>query len=292
MEVRRPCGADYLAAVTDLLHDVRRSGLDAGLWEAADAQWWYPRDPHPQPDAATFWYDDDRPVAATVFTRWNPGLCGAVVFGDQSLDVAWHEVGRGLAVMPDADVDMEIGVGDGVMLARARAHGFVEETDRIAVGRAVPAHLLPAAPLPAGLRIVARPGLPGPHPLSVRNGSEVERHLGDCSLYDPDCDLAIVTDDGDIAGYALFWPDPVTGVGLVEPVRVEDAYAGRGLATTLVQTGVELLARRGCRHLKVAYGLDNPARARVYERAGFTQQSESVVLRRPKPRSAHCSTQT
>ena len=47
-------------------------------------------------------------------------------------------------------------------------------------------------------------------------------------LYRRDLDLAVVAGD-EVAGYALFWPDPVTGVGLVEPMRVEDEHAGKGL---------------------------------------------------------------
>jgi predicted N-acetyltransferase YhbS len=284
MDLRRPCGPDYLSAVTDLLHDVRRGELDAGQWEAADAQWWYPRDTHPQPDAAAVWYADDRPVSAAVFTRWSAGLCGADVFGDHTLDDAWHEIDRGLDARPDADVDMAVAAENATLLARARTHGFVEETERLGIGRAEPADLVPAATLPAGFRVVARPDLPGPHPLSVRNGAEVEGRLHDCSLYDSTCDLALVTDTGQVAGYALFWPDPVTSVGLVEPVRVEDAYAGLGLATALVRTGLRRLAERGCRHFKVCYGLENPGLARLYERAGFTERSTAVILRRPKRR--------
>ena len=37
---------------------------------------------------------------------------------------------------------------------------------------------------------------------------------------------------GEVAGYALFWFDPVTQVGLVQPMRVEEAYQRRGLART------------------------------------------------------------
>ena len=42
-----------------------------------------------------------------------------------------------------------------------------------------------------------------------------------------DLDLAVYAPNGDIAAYGLFWADPVTGVGLVEPMRTEDAYQGR-----------------------------------------------------------------
>jgi len=284
VDLRRPGGLDYLAAVTDLLHDVRcNGGLNIGLREAADAQWWYPRDTHEQGEGAAFWYAGDRPVSAVVFTRWNAELCGADILGDWTVDEVWGELASGLAAMPDVDVDMAVAANAEELMIRAASHGFVERTGEIGIGRADPTDLPSPTALPRGFRVVARPDLPGPHPLSARNGVEVERHLQVCSLYDPSCDLAVVTDSEEIAGYALFWPDPITGVGLVEPVRVEDDYEGRGLGTALVQAGLRLLAERGCRHLKVAYGLDNPARERIYSRAGFTQQSATAInLRRPR----------
>ena len=40
----RPTGQEYLALVTDLLQRQRLADPVAGLWEAADLQWWYTRD--------------------------------------------------------------------------------------------------------------------------------------------------------------------------------------------------------------------------------------------------------
>jgi len=63
-----------------------------------------------------------------------------------------------------------------------------------------------------------------PHPMIARNGELVEPRLRQCSLYDPTLDLAVEDADGTVAGYALFWFDPTTLVGLLEPMRVEDDY--------------------------------------------------------------------
>ena len=100
-----------------------------------------------------------------------------------------------------------------------------------------------------------------------RSGAEVEARLRQCSLYDPALDLAVETGDGETAGYALFWLDPVTKVGLVEPMRVEDAYQRRGLARALLTAGLDRLAKRGASRLKVAYATD-VARG-LYVGAGF-----------------------
>src|SRR5205823_7761092 len=95
-----------------------------------------------------------------------------------------------------------------------------------------------------------------PHPLRRRSGDAAEARLRQCSLYDPALDLAVETADHDVAGYALFWFDPVTKVGLVEPMRVEDAYQRRGLARAMLTTGLDRLAKRGARRLKVGYATE------------------------------------
>ncbi len=75
--------------------------------------------------------------------------------------------------------------------------------------------------------------------------------------------------DGAVAGYALFWPDPVTGVGLVEPMRVEEEHAGRGLGRQLLDAGLRGLTAAGCTRLKVSMEPANTAAVRLYTGAGF-----------------------
>ena len=118
-----------------------------------------------------------------------------------------------------------------------------------------------------------------PHPMIERNGSTVGRRLGQCSLYDPTLDLAVEDVDGTLAGYALFWFDPVTLVGLLEPMRVADDYQRRGLARVLLTNGLDRLARKGARRLKVGFETD-PAR-NLYLSAGFVQTSVDRLLTRP-----------
>jgi GNAT superfamily N-acetyltransferase len=102
-----------------------------------------------------------------------------------------------------------------------------------------------------------------------RNGDHVARRLAECSLYRPELDLAVYTPTGDVAAYGLFWADPVTGIGLVEPMRTEDAYQGRGLARHVLTSGLDRLAAHGCSSLKVSYIDGNDAARRLYLGAGF-----------------------
>ncbi len=121
--------------------------------------------------------------------------------------------------------------------------------------------------------------------MRVRNGEQVEARLDQCSLYDPALDLAAETADGQVGGYALFWFDPVTQVGLLEPMRVEDRFQRRGLARAMLAAGLDRLAARGARRLKVSYATD-AARA-LYVGAGFRATSTSTSYgwkRRPVTR--------
>ena len=109
------------------------------------------------------------------------------------------------------------------------------------------------APLPEGFLLVDRAVQTSrPHPMRRRNGDGVEARLRQCSLYDPALDLAVSAADGQVAGYALFWFDPVTKVGMVEPMRVEDEYQRRGLARAMLAAGLDRLAARGALRLNAS----------------------------------------
>ncbi|NUT54355.1 MAG: GNAT family N-acetyltransferase [Thermoleophilia bacterium] len=137
----------------------------------------------------------------------------------------------------------------------------------------------PDAVAPAdGFTLVDRVRASSPHPMRHRNGEAVEQRLHQCSLYDPSLDLAVETAAGDVAGYALFWLDPVTGVGLVEPMRVEDAYQRRGLARALLTEGLARLQARGAHRLKVGYATE--AARGLYVGAGFRVTATSTTYRR------------
>jgi ribosomal protein S18 acetylase RimI-like enzyme len=110
-----------------------------------------------------------------------------------------------------------------------------------------------------------------PHPMRHRNGDSVAQRLAQCSLYDPALDLAVETADGRLAGYSLYWFDPTTKVGLVEPVRVEDEFQRQGLARAMLSAGIDRLANRGAQRVKISY--ETEAAAALYRGVGFRQTS-------------------
>jgi RimJ/RimL family protein N-acetyltransferase len=76
----------------------------------------------------------------------------------------------------------------------------------------------------------------------------------------------------------LFWYDPETATGLVEPLRTEDDHQRRGLARHILTTGIDLLAEAGAKRVKICYEPDNPASERLYLSAGFEPDRQTVVF--------------
>lgn len=222
----RAVGREYLDTLTRLLQDARLADANGGLWEAADIQWWWRVDQHEDRGLQCFWTYGSTPVVAASFTNWGAGY-GCDLFGTDA-EVAAHS---GLLwdfvrdAMPDGRIEMIIADDDHTRIDAAEAAGFVATDDLFAGARMAAGRRPRAIRSPDGYTLVSYRG--GAHWMVGRNGAEVAMRLAECSLYDADLDLAVLAADGSVAGYALFWADPVTGVGLLEPMRVEAGHQGR-----------------------------------------------------------------
>lgn len=276
-------GPEYLTLVTRLLQRARLAHPEAGQWEAADLQWWWRLPRRSDEIGQLFWLDDDGPVAAAVLTNWRDrgwSLDPIVVPGSAvPLATVWTRALEALGSLGIDSVVVLVRDDDGELRHLLAETGFTatDERDGTTWMRAEdrPDRVAPADGFALVDRVVAASR---PHPMRQRNGEAVELRLRQCSLYDPELDLALETAKGDVAGYALFWFDPVTEVGLVEPMRVEDAYQRRGLARALLTEGLARLAARGARRLKVGY-VTEAARA-LYVGAGFRVTATSITYRR------------
>jgi predicted N-acetyltransferase YhbS len=275
----RASGLQYLALVRELLQRARLADAEAGLWEAADLQWWWRTPRRSDEIEQLVWIDDAGPVAAVVLTDWGRawGCDPIVVPGASSVrrDSLW---GRALEAIDALGLDaVEVLVRDDdiELLDLLASSGFVADDERSGITWMNAEDRPAVAALPEAFTLVDRTQpTSGPHPMRHRSGEAVESRLRQCSLYDPALDLAVVASDRGVAGYALFWFDPVTEVGLVEPMRVEDAYQRRGLARALLTTGLDRLAKRGARRLKVGYATD--AARSLYVGAGFRVTSTNT----------------
>ncbi len=286
MVVRRELlrGLGRLNATTTILQRARLADPLGGMWEAADVQWWWRRRRATDELALPVWFDGVGPVAAAGLTAWDdtwqadvfavPSIVDEEDVWAATVEAAGHQ-GEALQVLVCDD--------DAPLAGLAIQSGFAM-TDELSGTAWMDADRRPPVAQVDGFAIVDRvTRADRPHPMIARNGELVEARLRQCSLYDPTFDLAVEDADGRIAGYALFWFDHTTLVGLLEPMRVEDEYQRRGLARMLLTNGLDRLGRKGARRLKV--GFETDAARNLYLSAGFVQTSIDRLLIRPAPRS-------
>lgn len=275
-------GFEALMLATDLLQRVRRADPRAGLWEAADAQWSWRRPRWSDEVEKVFWLDDDRPVAGVLLTSETDDTwrCDPVVVPGQSEpgpDLVWRRAIEHAAKLSPNGFDVPVGDDDRIFTELARRSGltagdndstaWMHIADRPTVRALAKGFALTDRAYRGNVR----------HHLRHRNGERVAQRLEQCPLYDPALDLAVETADGRVAGYSLYWFDPSTKVGLIEPVRVEDEFRRKGLARAMLCAGIDRLATRGAQRVKVSYTTD--AAAALYHGVGFRQASTATWYR-------------
>jgi GNAT superfamily N-acetyltransferase len=281
-------GLEYLETATSLLQRVRGAHPTDGLYEAADLQWWWrsPRstDYFPQ----LFWLDDrGRPEAAVIATDWGDGMAlDPIVMPDASPDWVAHVVERGIDHASESGlgpVDIRVDGADDVLREVMIGHGFEVEKDSEAdVESWLAADARPdISPLQHGYRLTNRvKTMQHPHHMSHRSGPDVEFRLRQTSLYRPEMDLVVLDNRDTVAAYGMFWFDPETATGLVEPMRTEDDHQRRGLARHLLTTGIDLLVEAGAQRIKIVFLPSNPAAGGLYSSVGFEPVKETVVFSR------------
>lgn len=278
----RTVTASGLAAVeltTTLLQRVRSTDPRAGMWEAADIQWWWRKPRRSDEVEQVFWVDERGPVATVRLTSEDSGSwqCDPILVPDapgvdaaQVWAGAWEQVGRhvpGAVEVPVRDDDPALKTlveGAGLVAGHGDTTAWIEIADRPRV-----------LPPPEGFVLVDRTQRAGtPHPMHSRSGADVAERLAALSLYDPGLDVAVEAVDGRAAGYSLYWYDPVTETGLVEPVRVEDEFQRLGLARAMLTAGIERLAARGARRVKISFS--SQAAGDLYQGVGFRPTSRDT----------------
>ncbi len=279
-------GLDALEAVTTLLQRARLADPTAGSFDAGEVQWWWrterSTDVHPQ----LFWFDHlGRPEAAVLATDWDDrvGLDPVVMPGTPA---AWIEavMERGLAHAADAgfsSIALEVDRNDHHFISWLTDRGFVGGEDGL-VETWLPADARPpVSPLHEGYRLFRRSEtLDRPHHMAAWSGRDEEPRLRQTSLYRDDLDLVVHDADGSVAAYGLFWFDPVTLTGVVEPMRTLDAHQGRGLARHVLTSGIDLLTAAGAERVKICFETGNPAAEHLYLSVGFQPVRQTVVLTR------------
>lgn len=279
-------GLDYLTAVTTLLQRARGAHPTKGLYEAADLQWWWrnPRSTDQLPQL--FWFDElGRPEAAVIATDWGSRMAlDPIVMPDAAPDRVADVFERGLAHAAELGleaIELEVDRDDHVLREVLATKGFTMEEDGL-VETWLAAEARPdVTPLHEGYRLSSRlDTMKRPHHMisPKRNHTDPEPRLRQTSLYRPDLDLVVHDHDDAVAAYGLFWYDPATATGLVEPMRTEDDHQRRGLARHLLTTGIALLAECGAERIKIVFEQDNPAARDLYLSVGFQPVKETVIF--------------
>ncbi len=286
-------GLDYLDAVTTLLQRIRSAHPTAGLYESADLQWWW-ADAAPTTDnlPQLFWFDHlGRPEAAVIATDWGERIAlDPIVMPGATPGWVAHVMERGLAHAGESGfeaVGLEVDRADDVLRDVLVGHGFEIEEDGLAETW-LAADARPAiSPRHEDYRLSNRLTTVGrPHHMNgpKRRHADVEARLRQTSLYRPDLDLVVHDSRDNVAAYGLFWYDPETATGLVEPMRTEDEHRRRGLARHILTTGIDLLAEAGAERIKICYELDNPPARDLYLSVGFEPARQTVVFARRERR--------
>ncbi len=231
---------EYLYLITRLLQRLRLAHPTAGLWEAADLQWWWRKPRRSDEIGQTFWLDGSEPVAAVILTDWGRCWGSDPIAGAStvpSLRDLWSRALRRIDTLALDTVEVAARDDDIAMRQLLGAAGFSTTGEEGAAAWMLPAQR-PAVPTPpAGYRLLDRTETNRRHHFVARNGDAVAERLGQCSLYRPELDLFVEAPDGTVVSHGLFWFDPVTGVGLLEPMGTDEGHRRLGLARLVLATG-------------------------------------------------------
>jgi len=246
-----------------------------GRFEAADLQWWW-RTPRTTDDVdQLIWYDDHGPVAAAYLTDWTDSVGLDVLLPvDASSEAYAMVLDTGLhhaASLGIDRVDFEVARSDHAVSELLSERGFAVAESGLVECWIRADDRPPVTELGDGYHLFDRSSTRSqPSHWLRRNGPDVERRLSETTLYRDDLDLVVLDDHDDHVGYGLFWHDPTTSTGLVEPMRTEDDHQRRGIARHVLTAGLDRLARVGSRRIKICFEAGNTAARNLYLDVGFT----------------------
>lgn len=293
-------GLAHLEAATNLLQLIRVDDPTAGLWEAADRQWSWRNERSTDDVPQLFWFDDaGNPRAAAITTGTPYGFAfDPIVMPDASAEWLAHVVTRGLEHAASCGIDaveVEVDRAGHEMRAVLSNLGFAIKEDGV-VETWIAAEAIPeVSALSQEYRLSSRAeNMQRQHHMtnSERNHPDPEERLRQTTLYRPDLDLVVYDSSDAVAAYGLFWHDPATATGLVEPMRTEDNHQKRGLARHVLTAGLQRLADAGLERIKICYEPSNPAASHLYLDVGFVPHRHTDILSGPTNPSPLATTRT
>lgn len=89
-----------------------------------------------------------------------------------------------------------------------------------------------------------------------------------------DHERVVVAPDGTFAAFLVYWLDPISKIGLFEPVGCAESYQRRGLVKALMFDTLALMRTAGMTRACVKHNLDNPASTAAYASVGFVRAAD------------------
>lgn len=87
--------------------------------------------------------------------------------------------------------------------------------------------------------------------------------------FDINREMVVVAPDATFAAFLVYWPDPVSGSGLFEPVGCHKNFQRKGLTKALMYAGMQRMKAAGLQTALVLYYASNPASKALYTSVGF-----------------------
>lgn len=106
--------------------------------------------------------------------------------------------------------------------------------------------------------------------------TETYLSLKGCVFYDPSLDILVSTEAGDLVANCICWADPISLIGLFEPVGTHFGYRGRGLARMLILEGMARLRDKGMIEARVGTAHFNAPAIATYLSCGFELYDRTV----------------
>jgi ribosomal protein S18 acetylase RimI-like enzyme len=100
-------------------------------------------------------------------------------------------------------------------------------------------------------------------------------------VYDPELEVVAADRDGEIGAFAICWVDPVSKIGLFEPVGTHPDHQRRGLGRAVLCEGLRRMAARGMRRAEVCAYSDNPAALALYRSVGLERDGNLLTYVKP-----------
>ncbi len=99
-------------------------------------------------------------------------------------------------------------------------------------------------------------------------------------VYDADRDLVAVADDGTVAAFMIWWPDP-SGIAEIEPMGTDPAFHRRGVGRALMEYAFSRMREAGMSRVRVITDDHREDAIAFYSAVGFTQTAELRSWKRP-----------